>query len=90
MGHPLQEPCHIRGLQELQRIAQAAAAQLPPVDTALLGKIARKLPKRVLTGSPMTSFIIFPTLLWLALPLFSLRWNEQLSFPFNFVTRTLS
>ena len=43
---PPQEPCHVRGLQELQRLAQAAAAQLPPVDTALLGKLMRKLPNK--------------------------------------------
>ena len=43
---PLPAPCHIRGIQELRRIAQAAAAQLPPVDTALLGKLMRKLPNK--------------------------------------------
>ena len=57
---PLPEPCHIRGLQELQRIAQAAA-QLPPVDTALLGKLMRKLPNKA-AGPDGISYDFLPHL----------------------------
>ena len=39
-------PTHIRGLQELQRRAQAQAASFLPLDSVILQKLMRKLPNK--------------------------------------------
>lgn len=46
LWRPTEGPTHIRGLQELRRLAQAQAAAFKPLDTVILQKLMRKLPNK--------------------------------------------
>ena len=43
---PHEGPAHIRGLQELGRLARAQAATFKPIDATILQKLMRKLPNK--------------------------------------------